>query len=55
LTVFALATFVFVVAPGILGASATQWVVAIIAILTVIVSWTMVDCRVCKNMKKGKK
>jgi hypothetical protein len=48
LTVFAVATFIFVVAPGILG-SETQWVVAIIAILTVVVTWTMVDCRICKT------
>jgi len=52
LTIFAILNFLFVVWPGIAGAT---WVILITSVLTIIIAWTMVECKACKAAPKKKK
>ncbi len=38
----------------VLSASATMWVTVVAAVVVLIVTWTMVECKVCKIAKKKK-
>jgi len=52
LSLFAAVIFVATMWPNIIGAVASKWVVLILALLTILVAWIMVDCRCCKTKKK---
>lgn len=50
LTILAIVIFIFTMWPSILGTAAT-WVVAISAVLILILTWTGVECKFCKQRK----
>ena len=49
LTVAALITFFFGVWPPIGGETLQMWMLVISSVATLILAWTMVDCKACKN------
>lgn len=54
LTVFAAAIAIVAIWPNLFGA-ASMWITLVAAILVLIVAWTSVDCKYCKNMPAAKK
>jgi len=41
--------------PDFLGANASMWVIVVTAVLMLIITWTMVECKPCMAMKQTKK
>ena len=55
LTVLAVAILVITFFPTIVSATVGKWIVGISTILILVITWTLVECKVCKDKKKGKK
>ena len=42
--------------PEFVGASASKWVIVVTAVVMLVITWTIVECKPCMAMKKkGKK
>jgi len=52
LTVFGAVILVLTFWPSIFSTTVTKWITVIAALLVIVVAWTGVDCRWCKNKKK---
>lgn len=54
LTIAAILTIIFAVWPAMVGLEVAKWIIVIIAVVVLIIAWTCIDCRLCKDMKPGK-
>lgn len=54
LSILAVVVFIFALWPGIAGVTVTKWIVGIAAVLILIISWTGVECKMCKKKPNTK-
>ena len=58
LTVLAVVLLAVTFWPNVVGASVVKWVVVAVAVIVIIVAWTMVECKPCRlagEQKKGRR
>ncbi len=55
LTILSLAVLFVAIWPNVLGSTASMWTGIVSAVLILVVTWTITDCKICSAQKKKSK